>query len=268
MICKISCENQHFLLSLLGILVGSLLAHDADQTDFNNRIIFSITEGSFGSFILYSEALSEGYRGNITVDPAVELDYESDRKSYDLTVEAADLGQNRVTIKVEVIVDDVNDTPPVFPSDMTLRVNENSILPVPLDTIEGEDVDTKHILEYELIASECQCNGTVGLCPEEWFKVERNGNVMAINSYDIDYEKCDKVFLNAMVVDLLTEKGENSSTGAFCCFFLSFIKNVLSFFPALFFFFIVCFVVKGIAHLQNVLVCKFLYSMEHSTCFP
>ncbi|XP_051716503.1 cadherin-related family member 2 isoform X2 [Ctenopharyngodon idella] len=206
-------KSFHVKESERGILVGSLLAHDADQTDFNNRIIFSITEGSFGSFILYSEALSEGYRGNITVDPAVELDYESDRKSYDLTVEAADLGQNRVTIKVEVIVDDVNDTPPVFPSDMTLRVNENSILPVPLDTIKGEDVDTKHILEYELISSECQCNGTVGLCPEEWFKVERNGNVMAINSYDIDYEKCDKVFLNAMVVDLLTEKGENSSIG-------------------------------------------------------
>lgn len=241
MICKISCENRHFLLSLLGILVGSLLAHDADQTDFNNRIIFSITEESFGSFILYSEALSEGYRGNITVDPAVELDYESDRKSYDLTVEASDLGQNKVTIKVKVIVDDVNDTPPVFQSDMTMKVNENSSLPGSLYTIEGKDVDTKYLLEYELISSECQCNGTIGPCPEEWFKVERDGNVMAISSRDIDYEKCDKVFLNTMVVDLLTEKGENSSKGAFCCFLLSFIKNVLSFFPALGFFFIVFF---------------------------
>lgn len=218
MICKISCENRHFLLSLLGAFVGLLLAHDADQTDFNNRIIFSITEGSFGSFILYSEALTEGYRGNITVDPAVELDYESDRKSYNLTVEISDLGQNKDKIKVEVIVDDVNDTPPIFPSDMTLEVNEHSSLPGPLGTIKGDDEDTKYHLEYELISSECRCNGSKGPCPEEWFKVERNGDVVAINSNDIDYEKCDKVFLNAVVVDLLTEKGENSTEGAFCCF--------------------------------------------------
>ncbi|KAK9963386.1 hypothetical protein ABG768_006576 [Culter alburnus] len=206
-------KSFHVKESEKGILVGILLAHDADQTDFNNRIIFSITDGSFGSFILYSEALTEGYRGNITVDPAVELDYESDRKSYNLTVEIADLGQNKDMIKVEVIVDDVNDTPPVFPSDMTLKVNEHSSLPGPLGTIKGKDVDTTHLLEYELISSECQCNGTKGPCPEEWFKVERNGDVVAISSKDIDYEKCDKVFLNAMVVDLLTEKGKNSTEG-------------------------------------------------------
>lgn len=196
-----------------GILVGSLLARDADQTDLNNRIIFSITDGSFGSFILFSEPLSEGYRGNITVDPAIELDYESDRKTFNLKVEASDLGQLKATIEVQVIVDDVNDTPPVFPSGMTLNVNENSSLPEPLTTIEGKDVDTKHLLEYELISTECQCNGTRGPCPEEWFKVERNGDVKAISSYDIDYEKCDKVFLTAMVVDLLTEKGKNSTEG-------------------------------------------------------
>lgn len=202
-------------------MVGSLLASDADQTDFNNRIIFSITDGSFGSFILFSESLGEGYRGNITVDPAIELDYESDRKTFNLKVEASDLGQNKATIEVQVIVDDVNDTPPVFPSGMILNVNENSSLAEPLITIEGKDVDTKHLLEYELISTECRCNGTTGPCPEEWFKVERNGDVKAISSYDIDYEKCDKVFLTAMVVDLLTEKGENSTEGVFCCFLLS-----------------------------------------------
>ncbi|KAK7141073.1 hypothetical protein R3I93_015279 [Phoxinus phoxinus] len=203
----------HVKESERGILVGSLLAHDADQTDLNNRIIFSITDGSFGSFILFSEPLSEGYRGNITVDPAIELDYESDRKTFNLKVEASDLGQKKATIEVQVIVDDVNDTPPVFPSGMTLNVNENSNLPETLATIEGKDVDTEHLLEYQLISTECQCNGTRGPCPEEWFKVERNGDVKAISSYDIDYEKCDKVFLTAMVVDLLTEKGKNSTEG-------------------------------------------------------
>ncbi len=203
-------------------------AHDADQSDFYNRIFFSITDGSFGSFILFSEAISEGYRGNITVDPAVELDYESDRKTYNLTVEASDLGQKKAETKITVIVVDVNDTPPEFPSNMVLNVKENSSLSMPLGTIEGKDVDTKHRLEYELDSTECQCNGTRGPCPEEWFKVERNGVVITNTVYDIDYEKCDKVFLNAKVVDVLTEMRSNSTEGAFCCFILS-IKKVLSF---------------------------------------
>ncbi|XP_016140663.1 cadherin-related family member 2 [Sinocyclocheilus grahami] len=194
-----------------GIWVGSLRAHDADQSDFNNRIFFSITDGSFGSFILFSEAISGGYRGNITVDPAVELDYESERKTYDLMVEASDLGQQKVKTTVKVIVVDVNDTPPEFPSDMVLNVKENSTLSMPLGTIKGKDVDTEHFLEYELDSTECQCNGSRGPCPEEWFKVELNGEVITNTIYVIDYEKCDKVFLNAKVVDVLTEKRSDST---------------------------------------------------------
>ncbi|XP_058654217.1 cadherin-related family member 2 [Onychostoma macrolepis] len=196
-----------------GIWVGSLRAHDADQSDFYNRIFFSITDGSFGSFILFSEAISEGYRGNITVDPAVELDYESERQTYDLTVEASDLGGEKVKTTVKVIVVDVNDTPPEFPSNMVLDVKENSTLSLPLNTIEGKDVDTEHRLEYELVSTECQCNSIRGPCPEEWFKVERNGDVITNTVHDIDYEKCDKVFLNAKVVDVLTEKRSNSTNG-------------------------------------------------------
>lgn len=217
-----------FCLPSIGILVGSVRAHDADQSDFNNRIFFSITDGGFGSFILFSEATSEGYRGNITVDPAVALDYESDRKTYDLTVEASDLGQKKVTTTVKVVVVDVNDTPPQFPSNMILNVTENSTLTMPLGKIDGKDVDTNHLLQYELDSTECQCSGIRGPCPEEWFSVEPNGDVITDTPYDIDYEKCDKVFLNAKVVDVLTEKRSNSTNGAFCCFILPF-KKVLSF---------------------------------------
>ncbi|KAL0176186.1 hypothetical protein M9458_028516, partial [Cirrhinus mrigala] len=193
------------------ILVGSVRAHDGDQSDFNNRIFFSITDGGFGSFILFSEATSEGYRGNITVDPAVALDYESDRKTYDLTIEASDLGQKKAKTTVKVIVVDVNDTPPQFPSNMILNVKENSTLTMPLGKIEGKDVDTTHLLKYELDSTECQCNGIRGPCPEEWFLVEPNGDVITNTPHDIDYEKCDKVFLNAKVVDALTEKRSNST---------------------------------------------------------
>ncbi|XP_051505646.1 cadherin-related family member 2-like [Myxocyprinus asiaticus] len=196
-----------------GILVGSVRAHDADQTDFNNRIFFNIIDGGFGSFILFSEPFSEGYRGNITVDPSTELDYESDRKTYTLKVEASDLGQKKAVTTVEVVVEDVNDTPPVFPAGLMLNVKENTSLPETLSTIKGSDADTNFSLQYELISTECQCNATRGPCPEEWFKVYQNGEVKANPDYVIDYEKCDQVFLTAMVVDIFTEKGRNSTEG-------------------------------------------------------
>nr|XP_017214654.2 cadherin-related family member 2 [Danio rerio] len=199
--------------SVKGIYVGPVHAHDADQTDFNNRIFFSITDGSFGSFIIYSEAFSKGYRGNITVDPSVELDYESNRKEYTLKVQASDLGQKSDVAEVHIIVEDVNDTPPEFPSGMILKVDENTTLPVPVDTIKGKDVDTNHSLIYELVSTKCQCNGTIGPCPEEWFIVESNGDIIANTEYVIDYEKCDVVFLTARVVDIYTEVGSNSSEG-------------------------------------------------------
>ncbi|XP_051945200.1 cadherin-related family member 2-like [Xyrauchen texanus] len=196
-----------------GILVGSVRAHDADQTDFNNRIFFNIIGGSFGSFILFSEPYSEGYMGDIKVDPAIELDYESDHKTYTLKVEALDLGQNKAVTTVEVVVEDVNDTPPVFPSGLTLNVKENTSLPEALSTIKGSDADTHHFLQYDLVSTECQCSASRGPCPDEWFKVELNGDVIVNPIYIIDYEKCDQVFLTAMVVDLYTEKGRNTTEG-------------------------------------------------------
>ncbi|TRY54651.1 hypothetical protein DNTS_031194 [Danionella cerebrum] len=196
-----------------GIWVGSVHAHDADQTDFNNRIFFSITNGSFGSFILFSEPFTKGYRGNITVDPALELDYESDRKEYELTVEASDLGQKIAKTTVHVLVEDVNDTPPVFPEGMMLSVKENSTLPDTISTIEGFDVDTNHLLEYELVSSECHCSGSKGPCPEEWFIINPNGDVIHNPEFVIDYEKCDKVYLTARVLDRLTEKRSDNGEG-------------------------------------------------------
>ncbi|XP_057206141.1 cadherin-related family member 2 isoform X2 [Triplophysa rosa] len=198
-----------------GILVGSVLAHDVDQTDFNNRIFFTI-DNSFGSFIILSEPYSEGYRGNLTVDPVFVLDYESGIKTYHLKVVASDLGEKTAVTTVEVVVEDVNDTPPVFQAGLTLNVKENTSLPGPLGTIKGSDVDTEHLLEYMLVSAECHCSGIREPCPEEWFSVELNGNVVGNSgstSVVIDYEKCDKAFLTAKVVDVKTEKGKNSTEG-------------------------------------------------------
>ncbi|KAA0709619.1 Cadherin-related family member 2 [Triplophysa tibetana] len=208
-------DREAIDVELKGILVGSVLAKDPDQTDFNNRIFFTI-ENSFGNFIILSEAYNKGYRGNLTVDPVFLLDYESSMKTYSLTIVASDLGENKAVTKVEVVVEDVNDTPPVFPSGFTVNVKENTSLSGPLGTIKGSDVDTEHFLEYMLVSAECHCRGIKEPCPEEWFSVELNGNVVGYSgstSGAIDYEKCDKAILTAKVVDVKTEKGQNSTQG-------------------------------------------------------
>ncbi|KAL6475987.1 hypothetical protein MHYP_G00144860 [Metynnis hypsauchen] len=196
-----------------GIWVGNVSARDADQTEYNNRISFRITSGSQGSFLCISEPYSDGYRGVIRVDPDVELDYESDRKTYTLMVEATDLGQHSAMTTVEVVVEDVNDTPPVFPSDLTMSVKENSPPLMEVGVIKGSDADTNHSLIYELVSTQCHCNKTWEPCEEEWFILEPTGIVRTSADYNIDYEKCNMVDMTARVVDLYTEKGRNSTEG-------------------------------------------------------
>ncbi|XP_037400726.1 cadherin-related family member 2 [Pygocentrus nattereri] len=196
-----------------GILVGYVRARDADQTEYNNRISFRITSGSQGNFLCISEPNGDGYRGVIRVDPDVELDYESDRKNYTLMVEATDLGQHTAMTTVEVVVEDVNDTPPVFPSGLTMSVEENSPPLMEVGVIEGSDADTNHSLIYELVSTKCHCNKTWEPCEEQWFILEPTGIVRTSADYNIDYEKCNMVDMTARVVDLYTEKGRNSTEG-------------------------------------------------------
>lgn len=164
------------------------------------------------------------------MDPVFLLDYESNMKTYNLRVVASDLGEKMAVTTVEVVVEDVNDTPPVFPSGLTLNVKENTSLPGPLETIKGSDVDTVHSLEYMLVSAECHCRGIKEPCPEEWFSVELNGDVVGSTSGAIDYEKCDKAILTAKVVDVKTEKGQNSTQGKSCCFSLNATENDINLF--------------------------------------
>lgn len=193
--------------------MGQVRARDADQTEYNNRTSFRITSGSLGSFLCNSERDGDDYSGVITVDPDVELDYESEHKSYTLKVEATDLAQHKAEVTVLVIVEDVNDTPPVFPADLTMSIKENSAPLTVVGVIWGSDVDTNYSLTYELVSTRCHCNKTWGSCDEEWFLLEPTGIVRTSAEYEIDYEKCDEVEMTARVVDIFTEKGRNSTDG-------------------------------------------------------
>ncbi|KAM3867063.1 cadherin-related family member 2 [Diretmus argenteus] len=193
-----------------GAFVGSVQAEDRDQTKNFNRISFSFINGSIGSFIIRTYAeVGGGYRGNITVDPDVELDYESVRKNFTMLVEAADLEQEKAFVIVEVEVLDVNDERPEFKPADPLRVKENTTIAGAVGKFTAEDRDGNHSLVYELESITCLSNDTLEV--SNWFILEPTGEITVNPENTVDYEYCKQVLMKAQVVDKYTEKGENNS---------------------------------------------------------
>ncbi|CAJ1058170.1 cadherin-related family member 2 [Xyrichtys novacula] len=192
-----------------GAFVGSVTAEDLDQTRDFNRISFGIVDGSFGSFIIRTHAMERGYRGNLTVDPDIELDYESDRKQFRLLVEAVDLEQLSAEVVVVVNVEDVNDERPEFRPTAPVTVKENTTISEAVGRFTAQDRDGNHSLVYELESIKCRCNGS--LTPCSYFLLDPTGEVRLNPEIVVDYEQCDQVLMEAQVVDVFTEKGENNS---------------------------------------------------------
>ncbi|KAM9795044.1 cadherin-related family member 2 [Neosynchiropus ocellatus] len=193
-----------------GAFVGSVYAEDLDQTVDFNRISFSIIDGSFGNFIIRTSSEGRGYRGNIQIDPDVELDYESERKTFNLQVEATDLGHRTSTVPVKVEVLDVNDERPEFLPAGPLTVDENATINEAVGRFRAQDQDGNSSLIYQLISTKCRCDDVLSDC--DWFVLDTSGEVK-VNGR-LDYERCDQVLMEAQVVDVNTEKGANNSVKA------------------------------------------------------
>ncbi|XP_067375657.1 cadherin-related family member 2 isoform X2 [Channa argus] len=192
-----------------GAYVGSVHAEDLDQTLDFNRITFSFAKGSSGSFLIRSFAEGNGYSGNITLDPEVELDYESGRTQYKLQVVAADLEQKKSEVTVTVDVLDVNDERPEFNPTDPVTVNENTTISEAIGRFTGKDKDGNYSLVYKLESIKCRCNGSWTPCDK--FIVDVTGEVRVNPDITLDYEECDQAQIEAQVVDEFTEKGHNSS---------------------------------------------------------
>ncbi|XP_061901630.1 cadherin-related family member 2 isoform X1 [Entelurus aequoreus] len=194
-----------------GEFVGLVLAEDLDQTTDFNRISYRLISGSSGKFIIRTSSEDQRYTGNITVDPDIELDYES-LQHYTLRVEAVDLEQKKAVVTVEVDVLDVNDERPEFEQSMTFSVKENITLTEPVGRLIAKDRDGNHSLIYKLDSLRCRCNGSLSPC--DWFELEEEtGEVMVNPEHTLDYELCDQARMEARVIDKYTEKGENYTTG-------------------------------------------------------
>nr|XP_019611622.1 PREDICTED: cadherin-related family member 2 [Rhinolophus sinicus]XP_019611623.1 PREDICTED: cadherin-related family member 2 [Rhinolophus sinicus]XP_019611624.1 PREDICTED: cadherin-related family member 2 [Rhinolophus sinicus] len=193
-----------------GVLVGVVKAWDADQTEANNRISFSLSGGGASNFVIRGSVLESGQaEGRLRLASDVSLNYET-QASYNLTVSAEnpDPQGAEATAGIFVPVEDVNDEPPTLDvaSLRGIRVAENGSQHGLVAEVVARDVDTAAQLEVQLVNVICTKAGVdVGSLCRGWFSVLANGSVLVNQSEAIDYETCDLVTLVVRAYDLTTD---------------------------------------------------------------
>uniref|UniRef100_A0A5F8A456 Cadherin-related family member 2 n=1 Tax=Macaca mulatta TaxID=9544 RepID=A0A5F8A456_MACMU len=195
-----------------GVLVGVVKAWDADQTEVNNRISFSLSGSGANYFMIRGLVLGAGWaEGYLRLPPDVSLDYET-QPVFNLTVSAEnpDPQGSETIVDVHVNVKDVNDNPPTLDvaSLRGIRVAENGSQHGQVAVVVASDVDTSAQLEIQLVNILCTKAGVdVGSLCWGWFSVVANGSVYINQSEAIDYEACDLVTLVVRACDLATDPG-------------------------------------------------------------
>nr|XP_009940926.1 PREDICTED: cadherin-related family member 2 [Opisthocomus hoazin] len=216
--------NQSYEFSVFedspGSFVGDVEATDADRTEINSRISFTLQRGSGSSnFLIRSSQLGSGYySGQLSVDPDISLDYDTlQEKFFSLVVLAENTAAENVgdiaNVSVVVHILDVNDEPPtILPSSLQdVPVSENGTQHGVVHTVVASDADTNHSLVFEELAVACfKDTSSAGEVCWDWFVLAPNGSVL-VTSSDIDYELCDTVVLTLRAEDLYTEKGSRYS---------------------------------------------------------
>uniref|UniRef100_A0A8D1CLR9 Cadherin-related family member 2 n=1 Tax=Sus scrofa TaxID=9823 RepID=A0A8D1CLR9_PIG len=193
-----------------GVLIGEVEAWDADQTEANNRISFSLSGTGANNFILRGTVLgSGGAKGFLSLPSDTSLDYET-QPFFSLTVSAEnpDPQAGEATAQVLVTVEDVNDTPPTLDATSLrgIRVAENGSQHGIVAEVVAQDVDTMSQVEVQLVNVICTKAGIdVGSLCHGWFSVLDNGSVLINQSEAIDYETCDLVTLVVRACDITTD---------------------------------------------------------------
>ncbi|XP_036607213.1 cadherin-related family member 2 [Trichosurus vulpecula] len=197
-----------------GAYLGLVEAWDADQTEVNNRVTFTLTGNGASNFVIRSTFLGSGWnQADLSLVSDVSLDYETPPSNFTLTV----LAQNPVesegtgSATVLVITDDVNDeAPSILASSLEEvsvfehRGNDDELVA----HVEAQDPDTDALLEIRLQDIGCFKKGVnVGIVCQDWFRLVPNGSVYINDGLAIDYEVCDLVSLLLQAWDLHTAEG-------------------------------------------------------------
>ncbi|XP_075456893.1 cadherin-related family member 2 isoform X2 [Ascaphus truei] len=214
-------SEYHFFVneSTKGAKIGSLQVSDRDQTEVNNRVSFRISQGGSGNFLIraYQEGTGQ-YRGELSLDPELELDYEK-QKNFTLIIEAQDNGLQGVshTASATAIIQvlDLNDEPPyVEPSSLgdLYLVENRTVGQERLTTLKAMDPDTVHSLEFQELSVQCFKSGNdVGSICYDWLWLAPSGELFVNRTEDVDYELCDLMVMLLRVEDKLTLIGDRYS---------------------------------------------------------
>lgn len=190
--------------------MGVVKAWDADQTEANNRISFSLSGSGANNFMIRGSVLGSGQaEGYLRLASGVSLDYET-QASFNLTVSAENPDPQGAEAKAGIFVpvEDVNDEPPTLDAASLrgIRVAENGSQHGLVAEVVARDVDTAAQLEVQLVNVICtKAEVDVGSLCHGWFSVLVNGSVLINQSEAIDYETCDLVTLVVRAYDLTTD---------------------------------------------------------------
>ncbi|KAJ8866708.1 hypothetical protein PR048_032569 [Dryococelus australis] len=134
--------------SPIGSTVGEIYAHDPDEGP-NAVVQYSIIGGDdSNSFSLVTRPGSN----KAELLTMQDLDYESPRKKYDLTIRAAS-PPLRSDVHVEILVTDVNDNAPVLKDFQVIFNNFRNCFPAgPVGRIPAFDADVSDQLQYRVLS--------------------------------------------------------------------------------------------------------------------
>uniref|UniRef100_A0A4X2JRV5 Cadherin-related family member 2 n=1 Tax=Vombatus ursinus TaxID=29139 RepID=A0A4X2JRV5_VOMUR len=204
---------------LKGAYLGFVETWDADQTDVNSRVTFTLTGDGASNFEIRSTFRGSGWsRGNVFLVPDVSLDYERPPSNFTLLMLAQNMAESEGigSATVLVITEDVNDeAPTILASSLEeVKVFEHQGKKDELVTwVVAQDPDTNASLEIRLQDIGCfKREVNMGTVCQDWFSLVPNGSVYINDSLAIDYEVCDLVRLLLQAWDLHTAEGFPASS--------------------------------------------------------
>lgn len=151
------------------------------------RVSATDADAGFNGLVVYTLKGGEG-RMDIDTSGLISLEKELDREKqgfYNLTVIASDQGQPSLTaaLNLTVIVDDVNDNPPVFSSNRyEMSVPEDEMLGKALLTVSATDLDAgaNALVKYRIVSQQPPTSSPV-------FLVDLTTGQLSL-SQQLDYE--------------------------------------------------------------------------------
>ncbi|MGP1385996.1 MAG: cadherin domain-containing protein [Thainema sp.] len=136
--------------------------------------------------------------GQILVNDADDLDFETAPNLYDLTIQAGDTGEEVGTAVVQVEVTDVNE-PPVIDPDQTLSATllENSANSTVVGTVTATDPDIGEVLNWSITNGNVDTDGD----GTSAFLISDSGEITIADSDDLDFEANSTFDLELTVTD-------------------------------------------------------------------